>query len=281
MTDARNPNAMPEIERMMTALRPHVAFPPTPDIASSIRAQIATPPARPAPAWSIWRPRRLAIAVLVLLLAGAGALAVLPDLRSALADRLGIDGIRIEFTDDVPETPVPGSPPVGVTLLLGDRLSLDEAQARVPYTIQAPVQLGSPDEVYVRQLSAGPMVSLLYKPRPGLPEAAETGVGAILMQFPAGASPAELAKRVTKGLGDFVGVDVGDAEGFWITGFSEFVIVEDPSADFDDALSRPSANVLIWQVGEVTYRLETDLARAEAIELAESIEPVAGTEPIP
>jgi hypothetical protein len=278
MTDAR-PSSLQDIERQLAALRPRVSFPPTPDIASSIQAQIATQPRRPAATWSIWQPRRLAIAFLVLLLAGAGSLALIPDLRSAVADRLGIDGIRIEFTDDVPETPAPGASPVGVTLLLGDRLTLEEAQARVPYEIQALAELGLPDEIYVRQLSAGPMVSLLYKPRPGLPEAAETGVGAILMQFPAGAAPAELAKRVTKGLGDFVGVDVGGSEGFWVTGFSEFVIVEDPSADFDDALSRPSANVLIWQVGEVTYRLETDLGQVDAIRLAESIQPIAGTDP--
>src|SRR5687768_7667662 len=136
MTDHR-----PSLERQLELLRPRVAFPPTPDIAASIRAQIATRPQSLAPAQRTWQPRRLAFALLLLLLAGLGAMAFIPDFRSAVADRLGVDGIRIVFTDDTPDTPVPGTP-VGATLLLGDRVTLEEAQARVPYAIQGPAGLG-------------------------------------------------------------------------------------------------------------------------------------------
>lgn len=280
MTD-RPPVPPLELERQLAELRPHVAFPPTPALASSVRTRIATQPERPGTTvrlGSPWTPRRLVTAFFAVIIAGAALVAAIPDLRAAVADRLGLDGIRIEFTD---EAPTPIASPVGITLLLGEQVSLADAQTQAPYAIQLPADLGLPDEIYLRQLSAGPMVSLLYRPRPGLPEAAETGVGAILMQFPADAHPADLSKRITMGMGSVVEVDVGGTDGYWITGFSEFVIAEDPSASFEDVLRRPSANVLIWQSGDVTYRLETDLTRPDAVSLAESLDPASGTDPTP
>lgn len=276
-------SGFPDVERLLVDLRLHVAFPPTPDLAGTIRANINTRTARsdrPRTGWWTWQPRTMAIGFGVIVLAAAGLLAASPDLRTAVANRLGLGGIRIEFVD---ETPTLEASPMGVTLLLGEPTTLENAQARAPYVIQAPASLGAPDEVYLRQLSAGPMVSLLYRARPGLPEAAETGVGALLMQFPAGPHPADLAKRISMGEGVVIEVGVGEADGYWITGYSEFVIAQDPSEAFDEAIGRPSANVLLWQVGEVTYRLETDLDRAAAIQLAGSLQPLAngtpGTEP--
>jgi hypothetical protein len=35
-----------------------------------------------------------------------------------------------------------------------------------------------------------------------------------------------------------------------------------------------SGHVLIWEGGDVTYRLETDLSMEEAIRIAESLEPI-------
>ena len=173
------------------------------------------------------RPRRLAVAFLVLLIIAVGALAISPDLRTAVAKRLGIHGIEIIFVD---ETPTPVASPVGTTLLLGESMTLAEAQSRVGYVIQVPAALGPPDEVYLRQLAAGPMVTLLYRPRPDLPEAEETGVGALLMQFPATSDIEQIIKRVTMGTGSVIGVPVNGADGFWVMGSSELVISQDPSA---------------------------------------------------
>jgi len=35
-----------------------------------------------------------------------------------------------------------------------------------------------------------------------------------------------------------------------------------------------NGHVLIWENGEVTYRLETDLSMEEAVKIAESLEPI-------
>ena len=265
-----------DLEQALTELAPRVAYPPTPDLAATIRAQIAAEPAPLRPGWSwpaLLRPRRLAVAFLVLLIIAVGAVAVSPELRTAVAKRLGIHGIEIIFVD---ETPTPAASPVGTTLLLGEPMTLEEAQSRIGYVIQVPAELGPPDEVYLRQLSAGPMVTLLYRPRPGLPEAEETGVGALLMQFPATSDIDQIVKRVTMGTGSVISVMIDGADGFWVMGSSELVISQDPSAGFAP-VSRPSADVLIWEEDGMAYRLEVNLLMSDAIAIAESIQPPAST----
>lgn len=267
-----------DLEQALTELAPRVAYPPTPDLAATIRAQIAAEPAPLRPGWSwpaLLRPRRLAVAFLVLLIIAVGAVAISPELRTAVAKRLGIHGIEIIFVD---ETPTPAASPVGTTLLLGEPMTLEEAQSRVGYVIQVPAELGPPDEVYLRQLSAGPMVTLLYRPRPGLPEAEETGVGALLMQFPATSDIDQIVKRVTMGTGSVISVMIDGADGFWVMGSSELVISQDPSAGFAP-VSRPSADVLIWEQNGMAYRLEVNLLMSDAIRIAESLQSATPVSP--
>jgi hypothetical protein len=260
-----------DLERALLDLAPRVAFPPTPDIAATIRARIAVQP-QPAPRRWTWpallQPRRLAIACLAVLLLAVAALTVSTDLRTAIAKRLGIHGIEIIFVE---EPPTPVATPVGATLLLGEPMTLAEAQARVGYTIKLPATLGEPDEVYLRQVAAGQMVTLLYQARASLPEASETGVGALLMQFPADSPVGDLAKRISQGMGSMLDVSINGNPGLWITGQTELVIDMDPSAGWQSPAGRPSANVLIWEEGGMTYRLETNLRLLDAIALAESV----------
>jgi hypothetical protein len=120
------------------------------------------------------------------------------------------------------------------------------------------------------------MVTLLYRPRPGLPEAEETGVGALLMQFPATSDIDQIVKRVTMGTGSVISVMIDGADGFWVMGSSELVISQDPSAGFAP-VSRPSADVLIWEQDGMAYRLEVNLLMSDAIAIAESLQPPAST----
>jgi hypothetical protein len=262
-----------DLEHALREIAPQVAFPPTPDLAGTIRARIAAEQAQSGPArsWSaLLRPRRLAVAFLVLLLVAAAALALSPGLRTSVANRLGVHGIEIIFVE---ETPTPAATPVGTTLLFGEKVTLAEAQTRAGYPIQIPAELGSPDEVYLRQLSAGPMVTMLYRSRPGLPEASETGVGALLMQFPASGEVEQIVKRITMGSGSMIPASVDGVTGYWVTGSTELVIAQDPSADFPESISRPSANVLIWEQDGMVYRLELDTQMSDAISIAESLTP--------
>ncbi|MGH2557617.1 MAG: hypothetical protein ACRDJH_01025 [Thermomicrobiales bacterium] len=281
MAERRRLASLPdaELERALRRLGRHVAFPATPDLASSVRARIAQRPVDQ-PARVAWfTPRRaLAAAAVLLLFLLAAALAVLPGARDAVADLFGVRGITITIERDDEPTPIPipapAVSPVGPDLSLGREVTLTEARATAPFTIHVPdpTTYGEPDEIYLRTLPDGNiMVSLIYHPAPGLPEAEETGVGALLMQFEAREDVNYIMKGVFEGGGDARPTTVNDTDGWWVSGASRIVLLDDPSAaccPFD----RPSANVLLWEEDGLTFRLESSLTQSGAIALAESTE---------
>ena len=272
MSDPRRlPPSEHDLDQLLRALQPLVRFPPTPDLASSVKTRIAAQVMRSTPVRSerVWlRPRRLAVAAVMVLLLAVGALIAFPHTRSSLAKRFGVDGIEIIFVD---KTPTPAASPIGISLVLGDEMTLDEAQTRVDFPVQVPAVYGEPDEVYARELQSETVVTLLYRPRANLPMAAETGVGALLMEFATSNRPADIAKRVSMGSGMVEEVSINNGFGYWVTGQSELMIYQDPTEDYEDFASRDSANVLIWEADGVTYRLESALGQDEAVMAAESL----------
>ncbi len=265
----------PDVEQGLSDLGPRLEFPPTPDLAGSVHAALtATSPRHRLfpPMIALPRPRRWALAALALALLIVALVALAPDLRTTIAKRLGLRGIAIVVVTETPALhPAAVASPVGTTLLLGERLTLAEARASVAYPVHLPAALGPPDEVYLRHLSSGPMVSLLYHPRPGLPSAAETGVGVLLMQFPATDETVSLVKRVSMNAGFISEVRVAGNDGYWISGATDLVIAEDPTAAFGEASSRPSANVLIWRQDDLTFRLESALSEDDSVSIAGSL----------
>ena len=135
MAEQRRPLALltdAELEQALRDLGARLAYPPTPDLARSVRARLAAGPAPrrpllpwswPAPAW-----RTVAVAAVALLLLAIGLLALFPDARTAVADRLGLRGVRIFFVEEAP-TAEPS--PVGTRLMLGRPVTLSEAQQQV------------------------------------------------------------------------------------------------------------------------------------------------------
>jgi len=279
MAERRHLASLPdaELERALRRLGRHVAFPATPDLASPVRARIAEGHVTRAPGMRWFTPRRtLAAAAVVLLFVLAGTLALFSGARDAVADLFGVRGIdiTIERDQDPTAVPAPAVSPVGPDLSLGREVTLTEARARAPYAIHVPDEAtyGAPDEVYLRTLPDGnTMVSLIYYPTDGLPEAEETGVGALLMQFEAREDVNYIMKGVFEGGGDASPITLGDGDAWWVTGASRIVLLDDPSAPccpFD----RPSANVLLWEEDGLTFRLESSLTQTGAVTLAESIE---------
>ena len=260
----------PALDHALSDLGANLAFQPTPDLASSVLARLAAEPPRRSPVLRTFRPWSPLAARPWRSVAAALLLALFPDARTAVADRLGLRGVRIVLDHEIR---TPAVTPVGANLLLGDRLRLDEARARVdfPIPLPDPAVYGQPDEAYVRAVAGGAMVSLLYYPRPGLPEAAETGVGALLMLFEPDADTNVLAKKITADGGVMDPVRVNGAPGYWVAGPSALVIDPDPSIGFERQPGRPSANVLLWERADLTYRLETALPRADALRFAESL----------
>jgi hypothetical protein len=266
-----------------------IEFPRTPDFASTIRSRLetetGTQDVEPAKIRLLTPRRALAVAAAVLILFLAAALAGLPDFRHTVADRLGVRGVKIVFED---ETPTPESTPVGSTVLLGRQMTLEEAQAAVPFELKVPnlPGVGEPDEVYVRTLvtrfdgirQTQEIVSFIYYPSDALPETRETGAGALLMQFETHDAAALLGKGVGEG-GNVIRVEVEgatDNEGWFVVGPSSLYLRPDPSRSdcCGTYEQRPSGNVLLWDTDAITYRLESSLNSADSVDFAESLEPI-------
>jgi hypothetical protein len=195
--------------------------------------------------------------------------AIQPGPRNAVADLLGLPGIRIELTDRDTTDDVPTS--IGSSLLFGERTTLAGAMENAPFTLKVPgdESLGDPDEVWMRISGDVTVVSLVYGEREDLPEIGETGVGMLLMQIHSGEDAPFLAKRASR-FAPPESVTVNGEGGFWIEN-GELVVLPSEFTG-DQGMTRPSGNVLIWADNGVTWRMETALEMNTAIRIAESLE---------
>lgn len=262
-----------ELDRALTELGTHLAFPPNPDLANAVRRHVTALPRPPVAPIHRFPIRRALVAATIVILALIAALILADGFRSTVADLFGVRGVRITIDKNEPTATTlatQSATPIGPNLLLGQRVSLDEAQQLVDVPIGIPADLGNPDEVYLRRLSDGTrMISLLYHPRPGLPETAETGAGALIMQFATRQPVTYLGKQIAEG-NQLSFVDVRGQDAIWIEGAHTLALLTDPSRGCCDDNGRAAGNVLLWERGNQTLRFESALTRDEAVAIAES-----------
>ncbi len=268
MDEVRLPRGGPtdtELEARLFALAGELAWPETPQL------NVAEPKAsRPLPL----RRRQILVAAAIVLLALGTALAISGGFRDSVAGLFGVDGLSIELRRN-PESGEGINP--ATNLSIGTEISLDEATNQLPFGPLVPETLGSPDAVFLRTLPGNDqMLSLVYLPSDRVPETAETGVGLLLMQFASTFDSAQLVKTLITDFSQVQIVYFDGHEAYWIEGLSELTILSDPSTGVSEESTRPTANVLIWQDDDVTYRLESALARDEALAIAESLRPAEG-----
>lgn len=289
-----------EIERALRDLRARLDYPPTPDLATTVRTRLQAQPRRSRSFWAplvtTMPPRRLAFAALAIVLLAGALLLLSPATRSAVADRLGVRGIPIVYltptltpTPSATPTPTaassvaspprpPATPPTATPESLGERfglgrpMTLTEARAAAQYTVLAPTlpELGQPDEVYFSPLPSGGQVSCVYYPRPGLPVTSATGVGMLLTQFQGAVEP----EFFGKGIGPetrLEQVTVNGGRGFWLEGKPHFFIYRDANGRTTSETIRLAGNTLIWEQNGVTFRLEAALSKDEALRVAASL----------
>jgi len=272
-----------DLEQALVALASQIDFPDLPDLSPAVGRtlrEISTrrrhPLAdlrralrsllRPAllPAW-----QRVAVAAVVVVTVLAGTLVASPSVRRAVAGWLGLRGVKIE------STPAPTqslSTSLGGTLGLGERMSLQEAQSRVSYEILLPSTpgLGEPDEVYLFPGTAGDQVFIIYRARAGLPQAL-SGVGLLLSEFRATIDEEFVQKKLVH-LGTVVeSITVNGGHGYWIEGEPHVIQLIGPDGHPIEETIRLAGNVLLWEQGELTLRIESALSKEEAIRIAESV----------
>ena len=228
---------MAELDAVLIELGRHVECPPAPDLAPAVRKRLGERRA--------WR-RPVAIALAVLVVALGAALAV-PSARTALLDWLGLRGVQIVRVEQLPPAPVLGR------LDLGGSVSLAEARRRAPWLL---VPHEAPDSIYLSAAIPGGKISLLW----GTP----AHVRLLLTEFRGEAFVQKLIAPDAR----IEPVDVGDI-GAWLDQ-PHVLLYRNRNGQFRQDTARLAGKTLLWQQGDVTLRLEGDLSKEKALQIARS-----------
>jgi hypothetical protein len=240
---------MPELEHALRRLGERVEFPPTPDLASRVRRGLEEAPPRR------WRPSRRALTVtLAVLVLAVGTAFAVPSARSTILDWLGITGVDIVRVDKLPEVAPPAD------LGLGEQVTLAEARTRVPYDVVVPHAkgLGDPDAVYVARHGSSYQVSFLW----GTPDR----VRLLVSEFRGFAMAEKMAQPGT----NTELVRVHGQPGVWFAGAPHVFLYTD-GGDPEEETMRLVEHALVWQRGPLTLRLEGEISKQDALEIARSV----------
>ncbi|MET7970115.1 hypothetical protein [Micromonospora sp. NPDC005305] len=239
---------MDDLERELRDLATWLETPEVPDVTAPVRARLATPARRPR-RWRYWLAAALAALLVALLPPGRAAIA------DAVAGLLRFSGIVIDTTSaPVPPTGVPSPLPAQRPA------SLVEAQRQVRFPIRVPAELGEPEQVLVADpdgTGAYRVVTLLYRGGALRLDAFDGGLDPVFHKQLGGPGVEWVQVR-----GDFA---------VWIGGPHELAYV-DRTGTVRVETARLAAATLIWEDAGVSYRLEGDLTRDDAIGVASSLD---------
>ena len=256
-----------ELEQRLDSIREAIDWPPTPALARRVRAGIATP----APIARPWFQTRWALAAAVALIALAALLAYPPS-RDAIASWINL---HTTFTrQGVIPTPSPQPPgPLGKRLGLGSLTTLAEAQSKLKWRIVLPPSLGQPDEVYLQLPPSGPPqgeVTLVYSTRPGFNTSGTTGVAVLITEVTGEANSQFFGKVIGNGT-TMEQVTVNGHQGYWISGKPHDFFFIDADRNTRDETLRLATNTLLIDDNGLIVRIEGDMTKAQALELAASL----------
>jgi hypothetical protein len=230
-----------ELEQRLVALGAALELPPAPDVVPAVLARLPERGRRRHPAR---RPLAVALAAAVLL--AGGAMAVSPT-RHAILRILGLRGVRIER--------VPRLPPVPTTnrLGLGQRIPLARARDAAGFT--APLPPGSPTAYLAHDVPGG-RISLL--------------IGRLLIVELRGSATPFIFKVIGPGT-SVKTVRVNGGPGVYLSGAPHEVLFQTQTGEVRTDRVRLAGNVLIWQQGRLTIRIEGTRTLGEARALARSL----------
>lgn len=255
---------MPDVEQQLLELGASLGWPATPRLAARIRYRVAEP-------GRVWYQSRWAIAAVALLIALAALFAYTPT-RSVIARWFNLHA-SIQKVEH-PPTPSPLPPgPLGQRLGLGDSTTLEAAQGQVKWKITVPPSLGQPDEVYLQQPPTGPSqgeVTLVYSARPGIPMSGQTGVSVLVTEAQGSVDKSFFGKMLGNEA-TLEEVQVNGHPGFWISGKPHVFFFIDASGQVRNETMRLATNTLIFDNGGTIVRIEGDLTKAKALEIARSL----------
>jgi hypothetical protein len=249
-----DPGRHDRLQHRLTDLAEVIEWPPAPDLRASVQAGIRRA-----------RQRRARL----LLLAAALAAAVLGG--AVAATFFELRGASIQPVPRLPSVPSPSGGTTGERLGLGERYAtLQEAERAAGFRALVPSALGQPDEAYWRPPHGSDEVgvlTLVYRPRPGLPAGSDPEVGALVMEARADLGGNVFVKY--QGPGTSVrSVTVNRSTGYWVSGVPHgILIVEGGGIDH----VRLAGNVLLWDQGGLIVRIESSLDEQQALRVAGTV----------
>jgi hypothetical protein len=253
-----------DIDRLLREAATRIEWPPEPEVAARVRARLdAGPEVEPTP-WARWWPviARPAFAVTAVVVVLSAVLVASESARVAVADFLGLEGVKVQYTDKLPDD-------VGTVLILGERVTLAEAEDSASFDVLVPRgALASPDRVFFDDRIGDGQVSFVYASDKNLPPTETENVGLLVMQYEVTLQESYYKKLLT-GVSTIEEVTVGSSFGFWVEGPHTIEYRDDGSVGLDQV--RLAANTLIWEQDGVTIRLESALSKSEALSIAESM----------
>ena len=259
---------MPELEQQLVALGAELDWPPTPELAPRVRSRIT---AKQLVLRAPWYQRRWAVAAAAAIIALAALLAYSPS-REAIADWVNVH-VLFQRVNVLP-SPSPQPPgPLGQRLGLGGRTTLAGAQKKVAWSVRIPTSLGSPDEVYLLLPPDGAPqgeVTLVYSTRPGIPVSGQTGVAVLITEVRGGISEQFFGKMLGPDT-TLEPVTVGGRQGYWVTGSPHVFVFMDANGVVRPETMRLATNTLIVDEGGTVIRIEGNLTKAQALEIAASL----------
>jgi hypothetical protein len=252
---------MSELEQALTRLGSELEFPETPDVAAAVRRRLAGGP-RPRP---FGRTLALAFAVIAVLV---GAVLAVPPARSAILEWLGLRGATVEKVETLPDLPSRGP----ASLELGRPVPIENGRPRLEFPfLLVPAALGAPDAAYYSPAVPGGKVSLVYEPRNDIPRSRFTGVGLLVTQFSGRASPDFVSKLVDQGV-RVERIEVEGRPGLWIEGGPHALLFRGPGGQILEDTARLAGSTLLLQHGSMLVRLEGEVSRERAFEIAASLD---------
>lgn len=253
-----------ELEQQLNRLGAELEWPATPNVATAIRLRMNAPRRR-------WFENRWAMAAAAAILIVA-ALVAYPPSRAAIADWINV---HTRFTT-VPRlsTPTPLPPgPLGQRLGLGQQTTLAQVRTALKWQVLVPAFLGQPDEVYLQPPPDAPSdgeVTLVYAARQGMPAAGETGVGVLITEARGAVNSEYFGKMIGPGT-TIEPVTIAGGSGYWIAGAPHVFVFMDRAGEVRFETLRLATNTLLVNKGGTVIRIEGNLTKAQALEIAASL----------
>ena len=252
------------IESRLQALAKEFQYPSTPSVADAVMSRIRVPMNRPRIS------RKLAWTLMTIIILFAGLMFV-PPVRAAVLEFIQIGIVRIFPAPVATEAPT-FEMPVTATLVstsssliplleqMGGKTTLENAQQEIGVPIPLPTypsDLGQPDRVFLQD-AGGWMVILVW-----LDAQQPDHVQMSLHMIEAGSWTID--KYHPEVIQE---TRVNDLRAIWTVGDYP-LLMRNGDAQFTRLIH---GHVLVWEENKITYRLETDLALDEAIQIAESLQ---------